>query len=960
MPIRLQTGEEPIAGYVLARKLGKGGFGEVWEALAPGGVRVALKFIRLEGDHLALERRALETIRDIRHPHLLDVHFASFVEDYFVIAMPLCDRSLKDRLEECRGVWPPGLPRLELMRYMVEVAEAVDFLNENRHPSGDGRLVGVQHRDLKPHNIFLVGGSARVADFGLAKVLEASAAEHSGPLTANYAAPEAIQGRVSSRSDQYSLAITYVYLRTGRLPFRGETAHQILFAHVHDAPDLSALPEPERPAVLRALAKRPEDRWPDCREFIRTVQALGDEAANQDDATTVSMRGSDQSRPEPSPTTWPDGLTDRTTVDAPPGPEAPGPVGTGARRRPLLIGAGVATAGLVVAVAVAIGLTRLPGGPAPGTIPVAVPVARVAAVLPPAPMPPEKPAEPEEPRADAPSRDLAGDAHATLKKYCYRCHGVRFEVPGYNVLDRENLVARRGEGEKPYIKPGDPAGSETWQRVGVDRDMPPSGPKPSDAERRLIADWIAAGASFPIIAATARATRTEKDVLTIIRDHLQRAREADRPSLRYFTLHDLHDNRTVADADLRLARAGVAKLVNSLSWEADIVVPKAIDPDGIVLAVDLRELGWDRHDTWKSILVQYPYGLKHDKDRDETTRSLAAEVDSLAGTPVPYVRADWFVANASRPPLYHSILDLPGQAAELERKLGVDVESDFLLGRLARAGFAESGVSGENRVVDRHPARHGAYWKSYDFRRSDGKGNIFQNPLGPTFAANPFPRQAFEHAGGEIIFNLPNGLQGYLLVDAEGRRIDVGPSDIVADSLKTAGTAEVVNALSCMSCHQDGMRRFKDTVRTGMAVAGEARARAEDLYREQAAMDSLLDKDQARFLKAVEEATGAFLKVGEDADKPIRDFPEPIAAVARSYLKDLGPEAVAADLGLKGPDELTSLVRSNVALRRLGLGPLIEGGMIKRSQWDSLSGRLISTFQDAARELDLGTPFRIF
>jgi formylglycine-generating enzyme required for sulfatase activity len=277
--LTLAAGLEPIAGYTLVRLLGRGGFGEVWEARAPGDFHVALKFLRLETRQAGVEQQALEVIRNIRHVHLLDVQFARRVADCLVIAMPLCEQTLLDRLRVCRAEGKPGVPRKELLRYMGELSRAVDYLNEPRHRAEDGGLVGVQHRDIKPHNIFLVGGGVRLADFGLAKILAATAASTQGSMTAAYAAPEVIQGKFSRWSDQYSLAATYCELRTGHPPFKGENHFALMFAHMQRTPKLAGIPEEERKAVARALAKKPEERWPTCREFVQALIA----GARQDD-----------------------------------------------------------------------------------------------------------------------------------------------------------------------------------------------------------------------------------------------------------------------------------------------------------------------------------------------------------------------------------------------------------------------------------------------------------------------------------------------------------------------------------------------------------------------------------------------------------------------------------------------------------------------------------------------------
>jgi hypothetical protein len=89
-------------------------------------------------------------------------------------------------------------------------------------------------------------------------------------MTMAYAAPEFFQGQTSNHSDQYSLAVTYCQLRGGRLPFAGTPA-QIVAGHLQQPPDLSMLPEAEQPAVARALAKNPAERWPNCRAFVQAL-----------------------------------------------------------------------------------------------------------------------------------------------------------------------------------------------------------------------------------------------------------------------------------------------------------------------------------------------------------------------------------------------------------------------------------------------------------------------------------------------------------------------------------------------------------------------------------------------------------------------------------------------------------------------------------------------------------------
>jgi pSer/pThr/pTyr-binding forkhead associated (FHA) protein len=267
-----EAGIEPVPGYCLSQRLGRGGYGEVWRAYAPGGFQVALKFVPLADACGVVELRALDVIRDIRHPNLL-VTFASWqVNEWLIIAMELADKTLMDRFREAKNQGMQGIPREELLDYFQEAARGIDFLNEPRQLSAGSQRFAVQHRDIKPQNILLVGNGVKVADFGLARLMNQAENGHSGGMTPAYAAPEFFKGQTANTSDQYCLAVTYCKMRGGNLPFDG-TLPEVMSGHLSQVPNLRMIPNAERGVVARALSKEPKDRWPSCRTFVEALLA---------------------------------------------------------------------------------------------------------------------------------------------------------------------------------------------------------------------------------------------------------------------------------------------------------------------------------------------------------------------------------------------------------------------------------------------------------------------------------------------------------------------------------------------------------------------------------------------------------------------------------------------------------------------------------------------------------------
>ncbi len=261
---------EPIPGYRLIEPIGTGGFGEVWKCTAPGGIHKAIKFVygnlnSLDGDDVRAlqEMKALERVKEVRHPFVLSIEQIREVGGELCIVMELADKNLHDTLMEYQHAGHPGIPRDLLLAFLDDAAVGLDHLIEKHN---------LQHLDVKPRNLFVVADRVKVADFGLVKQLERSSSSGlMGGVTPIYAAPETFSNKISKHSDQYSLAVVYVELLTGKRVFSGKNIRQLALQHMTETPDLSMLPPGDRAAVRKALSKQPDDRYPSCTAFIRAL-----------------------------------------------------------------------------------------------------------------------------------------------------------------------------------------------------------------------------------------------------------------------------------------------------------------------------------------------------------------------------------------------------------------------------------------------------------------------------------------------------------------------------------------------------------------------------------------------------------------------------------------------------------------------------------------------------------------
>jgi len=259
--------------YAVQRELGRGGMATVFLAEDLKHHRsVAIKVLHAElAAALGPERflREIEIAARLQHPHILPLYDSGSAAGILYYVMPYVEgESLRDRLAREKQ-----LPQDDVLRIATEVAGALAYAHSH----------GVVHRDIKPENIMLSGGTAVVADFGIARAVSAAGGGHltqTGTIigTPAYMSPEQASGsdEIDGRSDQYSLACVVYEMLVGAPPFTGSNAQAIMARHSLDVvspPSIvrATIPDAVEGAILRALSKVPADRYPTTALFAEAL-----------------------------------------------------------------------------------------------------------------------------------------------------------------------------------------------------------------------------------------------------------------------------------------------------------------------------------------------------------------------------------------------------------------------------------------------------------------------------------------------------------------------------------------------------------------------------------------------------------------------------------------------------------------------------------------------------------------
>jgi len=536
--------------------------------------------------------------------------------------------------------------------------------------------------------------------------------------------------------------------------------------------------------------------------------------------------------------------------------------------------------------------------------------------------------------------DLGKEVKSILEVNCGRCHnGTKSGDMDY-ILDLNALVTN------DKIIPGKKEDSQLFTRM-QQGSMPPAqqsnGQRPTYGQIDQVGQFIdelppdfggvdGTCKTVPFLSSDAQISLMANDIASLD--------SKDQPFTRYLTI-TYSSNAGGCEGprkDLERQRFAMLKGINSVSTETKVGIPQPIDEAQTIYRIDIRDYNWDRgidieddgvqdfNDGWDAIVAGVQGALVqgnlpvnpnsavlvgNNAYAVPYTGDQADDLVADSGTAIPFLPVNAFIQATEFADLYYALIGAKANLLDFEKEvLLIDTVQEKADDNLIRAGFSNSGVSKQERVLNRFDqgtAGGYAYWLSFDF--DGGSGNGKNNLANDSIYQNPID---FAFTGGEAIFNLPNGMQGYYVANAAGTRLAEAPVGIVIDPAQNNGT--VTNGASCHSCHNAGMITFTDTVRPFVEDNKQLfdNATYEHVINQyptdQAALQAVMDEDSDIHVKAV-------VKSGIPKGSP--------DAVSRVYLDfqfnvNITADLAAGELYVTKLELLDSLELLSPALSNLG------------------------------------------
>jgi serine/threonine-protein kinase len=524
-------------------------------------------------------------------------------------------------------------------------------------------------------------------------------------------------------------------------------------------------------------------------------------------------------------------------------------------------------------------------------------------------------------------------ATALIKDRCEVCHNQVVADGGFSIVSDVSASLESGK----YLVAGEPENSLTYTRLAPLGNMPPNGNFTAN-EAKIIAAWITSGLAT---ARTVVVPLTNDDMVKNIRSDLEKNIAAiDRPNIRYFSLQTMN-NAGATKEELNVYRQALAKTLNSVSSAPVVYKLKAIDTQELIYRVNLTsDLGIAVPAFNRMVADTYVFTQDFQDSRRDRQKILAADhafAKTETKTNIYVVRSDWFIATALLPANYALLLNLPKTILELETSLGINFQDNIKNKKIMRSGFKDSGVSINNRMIERHATNTGRYyWISYDFAGEASTQNILTRPLSINDLKESTAQDAFRftHDGGEVLFQLPNGFMGYYLLVAAGTAVEKGPLTIVKNKKGPEEFLQaIVNGISCLSCHAKGFLEKKDEVAGIVAASAdfsnEVKAFVKEVYPPEAQFKATMEKDTKTYIDAQ-------IAAGIDV---VRD--EPVTPAFINYNAKMTKSKVLAELSITS-GKLDELLASE-PFQSSWVGLLVEGGTLKREEFNKLFGVAINT-----------------